>query len=63
MLRNTVLSKTLQTLLSQDSLQPVLHDKYYAALDRRLERILLEVNECIVAKGLQQVITDTSTHS
>lgn len=63
MLRNTVLSKTLQTLLSQDSLQPVLHDKYYAALDRRLERILLEVNECIVAKGIQQVITDTSTHS
>lgn len=55
-LQNGLLSKIMWTLLSQDSISPVLYDKYYPALDRRLQNILNEVKKCIATKSLQNVI-------
>ena len=55
-LQNGLLSKIMWTILSQDSISPVLYDKYYPALDRRLQNILNEVKKCIATKSLQNVI-------
>ena len=39
-----------------DPLHPVLATQHLQAIDRRLEKVLHEVEKCIQAKGLKSVI-------
>ena len=47
LLRGGVLSAVLRHILSRDPIAPVLWEKYYDALDRRLEQILQQVEACL----------------
>lgn len=44
------LSESLRASLSADPISPVLADKHYVAIERRLEKILLQIQHCIETK-------------
>lgn len=60
-LQDGVLSTMLRRMLDQDSIAPVLDEKYYTALDRRLLHVLDAVRDCIGVKGQGHVLITNTT--
>ena len=46
-----------------DPLHPVLTTQHLQAVDRRLEKVLHEVEKCIQAKGLKSVILEAKNQN
>ena len=51
-----LLSRRLRQELSTDPLAPLLNEKYYTAVDRRLQKVIDMVNKCAAANGWQNVL-------
>ncbi|KAK7094860.1 glycosaminoglycan xylosylkinase-like isoform X2 [Littorina saxatilis] len=57
-LQNNVLGSILREVLRSDPIHPVLTPQHFRAIDRRLEKVLQEVEKCIKVKGLNSVILE-----
>ena len=62
-LQNSILSTVLKEVLLADPLQPILTSQHLQAIDRRLEKVLHEVEKCIQANGLKTVIFEAKSHN
>ncbi|KAK7502652.1 hypothetical protein BaRGS_00006227, partial [Batillaria attramentaria] len=57
-LQNSVLSSVLNLVMVSDPIHPVLTQLHLDALDRRLDKVLQEVQQCIDLNGMETVIMD-----
>ncbi|XP_025113592.1 LOW QUALITY PROTEIN: glycosaminoglycan xylosylkinase-like [Pomacea canaliculata] len=58
LLRDGVLSRVLKEVLRSDPIHPVLIDSHFLALDRRLKKVLQELDTCVQTTGLDNVLVD-----
>ncbi|GFO00662.1 glycosaminoglycan xylosylkinase [Plakobranchus ocellatus] len=57
-LQDGVLSRVLASVLEQDPIAPVLTQSHLEALDRRLEKVLHQVEECVDRVGIAAIVVD-----
>ena len=55
-LRSGVLINVLKTILSDDPISPILTDAHFEAMQRRLETIILTINNCIQQKQVKSTV-------
>ena len=55
---NEKLSETLDKSLRRDALYPILSQDHLTAIDRRLNKVLAAVRQCIDSQGKDTVIVD-----
>ena len=53
-----MLSEVLRDILAGDPITPVLHEPYYAAMDRRLTKALETIQKCIAKYSEDAVLID-----
>ena len=58
LLRNGVLSKVLESILSFDPISPVLTTIHLRALDRRVAQVMLTLTHCIKQNGENKVFME-----
>lgn len=62
LLRNGVLSKVLESILSFDPISPVLTTLHLRALDRRVNQVMLALTNCIKHNGQNKVFMEVDGH-
>ncbi|XP_067660798.1 glycosaminoglycan xylosylkinase-like [Haliotis asinina] len=61
-LQDGVLSGVMKGVLAQDPVSPILTEGHLKAMDRRLQNILLEMENCVAKNGMNGIVMDHSYH-